>query len=57
MSGKIRSIEPIFGAVIHTPEGDIKPYRFRPVMMHAENATLKFDEDGRILNDYPKRNA
>ena len=56
-SGKIRSIEPVYGTVIHTSERDIKPYRFRPVMMHAENATLKFDEDGRILNDYPKRNA
>lgn len=56
-SGKIRSIEPVFGTVISTPDGDIKPYRFRPVMMHAENATLKFDENGRILNENPKRNA
>ena len=56
-NGNIRSIEPVYGTVISTPEGIIKPYRFRMVMMHAENATLKFDEDGRILNDYPKRNA
>ena len=55
-SGKIRSIEPVFGTVISTPDGDIKPYRFRPVMMHAENATLKFDENGRIQNEYPNSN-
>ena len=56
-SGKIRSIEPVFGTVLSTPQGDIKPYRYRSIMMHAENATLRFDEDGRILNEYPKRNT
>lgn len=56
-SGKIRSIEPVFGTVINTAAGEIKPYRYRAVMMHAENATLKFSEDGRLLNEYPKRNA
>ena len=56
-NGNIRSIEPVYGTVISTPEGIIKPYRFRIVMMHAENATLKFDEEGRVLNEYPKRNT
>ncbi len=56
-NGNIRSIEPVYGTVISTPEGIIKPYRFRMVMMHAENATLKFDEEGRVLNEYPKRNT
>ena len=56
-NGSIRSIEPVYGTVISTPEGIIKPYRFRMVMMHAENATLKFDEEGRVLNEYPKRNT
>ena len=55
-SGRLRSIEPVFGTVISTPDGDLKPYRFRPVMMHAENATLKFDENGRIQNEYPNSN-
>jgi hypothetical protein len=47
--GNIRSIEPVYGTVIHTPDGDIKPYKYRPVMMHAENATLKFKEDGSLI--------
>ena len=42
----LRSIEPVYGTVINTPEGEIRPYRYRPVMMHAENATLGFTEDG-----------
>ena len=48
-SGKLKSIEPVFGTVISTPDGEFKPYRYRPVMMHAENATLKFDECGRAI--------
>ncbi len=48
-NGGIRSIEPVFGTVIHTPEGDIKPFRYRPVMMHAENASLKFDGSGNLI--------
>ncbi len=50
-SGRIKSIEPVFKTVLHTPEGDIRPYGYRPFMMHAENATLKFDEDGNILKE------
>ena len=50
-SGALRSIEPVFKTVIHTPEGDIRPYRYRPIMMHAENATLKFDKEGKILRE------
>ena len=48
-SGRIRSIEPVYGTVIHTPAGDIKPFKYRAVMMHAENATLKFTEDGNLI--------
>ena len=32
-----------------TSEGDTKPYKYRPVMMHAENATLKFEENGNVI--------
>lgn len=48
-NGSIRSIEPVYGTVISTPSGDIRPFRYRPVMMHAENATLKFTEDGKLI--------
>ena len=48
-SGALRSIEPVYGTVLSTPQGDIRPFRFRPVMMHAENATLKFTEQGEIM--------
>ena len=50
-NGSIRSIEPVYGTVISTPSGDIRPFRYRPVMMHAENATLKFTEDGKLIFD------
>ena len=50
-NGSIRSIEPVYGTVISTPTGDIRPFRYRPVMMHAENATLKFTEDGKLILD------
>lgn len=42
-SGELKSIEPVYGTVIKTPDGVIRPYRYRPVMMHAENATLRFE--------------
>lgn len=48
-NGQIRSIEPVYGTVLHTSSGDIRPFRYRPVMMHAENASLKFDENGKLL--------
>lgn len=48
-SGSLRSIEPVYGTVISTPQGEIKPYKYRPVMMHAENATLKFEENGNVI--------
>ena len=50
-NGSIRSIEPVYGTVISTPTGDIRPFRYRSVMMHAENATLKFTEDGKLILD------
>ena len=48
-SGSLRSIEPVYGTVIKTSKGDIQPYKYRPVMMHAENATLKFEENGNVI--------
>ena len=48
-NGQIRSIEPVYGTVLHTSSGDIRPFRYRPVMMHAENASLKFDENGKLF--------
>ena len=48
-NGSIRSIEPVSGPVISAPTGGIRPFRYRPVMMHAENATLKFTEDGKLI--------
>lgn len=48
-SGTVRSIEPVYGTVLSTPSGDIKPFRYRPVMMHAENAALKFDGSGNLI--------
>ena len=50
-NSSIRSIEPVYGTVISTPTGDIRPFRYRSVMMHAENATLKFTEDGKLIFD------
>ena len=50
-NGSIRSIEPVYGTVISTPSGDIRPFRYRPVMMHAENATLRFTEEGKLIFD------
>ena len=50
-NGSIRSIEPVYGTVISTPSGEIRPFRYRPVMMHAENATLRFTEDGKLILD------
>ena len=50
-NSSIRSIEPVYGTVISTPTGDIRPFRYRSVMMHAENATLKFTEDGKLILD------
>ncbi len=46
-SGKLRSIEPSFGTVLNTPEGEIRPFRYRMSMFHAENALLRFTEDGK----------
>lgn len=48
-SGSLKSIEPVYGTVLSTPEGEIKPFKFRPVMMHAENASLRFEESGEII--------
>ena len=48
-SGEIRSIDPVFGTVISTPYGDIRPFVYRDHMLHAENASLVFSEDGDVI--------
>ena len=50
-SGKIRSIEPVFGSIIKTPEGVFKHYPCLHVMLHAEKASWVFSEDGKILSE------
>lgn len=47
-NGRIRSIEPVIGTTVKTPWGDVSPYIYRPVMFHAENSSMTFDEDGRL---------
>ncbi len=47
-SGSIRSIEPSFGTTAKTPWGIVSPYIYRPVMFHAENASMTFGEDGSL---------
>lgn len=47
-NGSLRSIEPVFGTVIQTPYGEVKPYIYRALMLHAENASMVFSEDGKL---------
>lgn len=46
----IRSIEPAFGTVLSTGFGDAKPFMVRKHMMHAEDASMKFDKDGNLAS-------
>lgn len=45
-AGSIRSIEPVFGTVVRTEYGDIKPFVYHELMMHSEYASMVFYEDG-----------
>ena len=49
-NGHIRSIEPIYGTVIDTPFGEMKPYVYRDLMLHAENSSMVFAEDGKLMS-------
>lgn len=49
-NGNLKSLEPVYGTVISTSHGDIRPYKYRPIMMHAENSSLKFEENGQLSN-------
>ncbi len=46
--GKIRSIEPVFGTSFGTCYGEVKPFMVRKHMLHAEDASTMFDEDGNV---------
>jgi hypothetical protein len=47
---KIRSIEPSFGTIFKTEYGDAKPFMVRKHMLHSEDASARFDEDGNLLS-------
>lgn len=44
----IRSIEPAFGTVLSTRYGDARPFMVRKHMMHAEDASMRFDKEGNL---------
>ena len=46
----IRSIEPAFGTVIATDYGEAKPFMIRKHMLHAEDASMRFDEKGSLTS-------
>ncbi|MBO4636164.1 MAG: hypothetical protein J5685_03370, partial [Clostridiales bacterium] len=48
-TGKIRSIEPVFGTVLKTPYGEIRPFVYKIHMLHAEDSSLKFSEEGELI--------
>ena len=48
--GKIRSIEPVFGTSFATCYGEAKPFMIRKHMLHAEDASLRFDEEGNLIS-------
>ena len=47
---KIRSIEPSFGTIFKTEYGDAKPFMVRKHMLHSEDASARFDEDGNLIS-------
>ena len=47
---KIRSIEPAFGTIFETEYGEAKPFMVRKHMLHAEDASARFDQDGRLIS-------
>jgi hypothetical protein len=46
----IRSIEPAFGTVLSTKFGDARPFMVRKHMMHAEDASMRFDTEGNLFS-------
>lgn len=47
---KIRSIEPSFGTVFDTEYGKAKPFMIRKHMLHAEDASARFDNEGNLTS-------
>ncbi|MBR1797786.1 MAG: hypothetical protein IJ757_07235 [Clostridiales bacterium] len=47
-NGSIRSIEPIPGTVITTPFGEVRPFIYKELMLHAEDSSLTFDDKGEL---------
>lgn len=47
---KIRSIEPSFGTIFKTEYGDAKPFMVRKHMLHSEDASARFDEEGNLIS-------
>lgn len=45
-NGCLKSIEPMFGTKLQTEHGIYHPYNPRAFTMHADNNSLKFDENG-----------
>ena len=48
--GKIRSIEPVFGTSFVTAYGEAKPFMIRKHMLHAEDASARFDGNGNVIS-------
>lgn len=46
----IRSIEPSFGTVFDTEYGKAKPFMIRKHMLHAEDASTRFDNTGNLTS-------
>ena len=46
----IRRIEPAFGTVLSTRYGDARPFMVRKHMMHAEDASMRFDTEGNLIS-------
>ena len=44
--GTLKSIEPVFGSRIQTPNGEIRPFPINSLKLHAEGNTLQFQPDG-----------
>ena len=48
--GNVRSIEPVFGTSFTVEYGEAKPFMVRKHMLHAEDASIRFDENGNIIS-------
>lgn len=46
--GRLKSIEPCFGTVLHTKYGDIYPFDCECNVFHADNNSLKFSPEGEL---------